>query len=43
MLMAGFMMGEVEGENDENRPVMVYYDLKRVYLSESLFYDISSE
>lgn len=28
MLMAGFMMGEVEGENDENRPVMVYYDLK---------------
>lgn len=28
MLIAGFLMAEVEGENDENRPVMTYYDLK---------------
>lgn len=27
MLMAGFMMGEVDGENDQNRPVMVCCDL----------------
>lgn len=28
MLVPGFLMAEVEGENDENRPVMTYYNLK---------------
>ena len=28
MLIAGFMMTEIEGENENNRPVMSYYNLK---------------
>lgn len=28
MLIPGFLMAEVKGENEENRPVMTYYDLK---------------